>query len=531
MMRGIIFIMALLILGNVNGQNRDSVQAFVLNPIVVAAENNFIENDAALKPFFLMLDSLKNKNKKKLTIVHIGDSHLQGDYLARTIRYRLQHEFGEAGRGMVFPYSLLNMYGPVDYKCVSNVAWQHSRMFPRERNGPVGLVGYAVMNQSPNMKLTIQLQRPNPLYYGALTNFNDYPTNQFNKLSILYSNDSLGLPLNVSGIRDDNSLGRQIELPQYNSNQGGFQLGEVNLESTFTSLQIQADTHRRFTKPVRLYGLSFENTNAHGILYHMAGVGACQLSDFMGTTYFFKHMVSLKPDLVIISLGANESCTPGFDTVGYSSKLKQVIADLRNSLPGVQVLITTPPDILFRRTRPPSMDAICRTLERTAFAANTGFWNLNKNMGGAWSNAYWFQNKLAGPDRIHFAPRGYDFLGLLLTEALYNSYYRYALTPIDTQSVRNSTLAYRKLFTALQVNKIKSSNLPQQTVTPVRNNPQIPVNHRQISHHGAKYHRVVKGESVYSISRKYGVNHKEVLRLNGFTAKTIIRPGQTIRIR
>ena len=72
MMRGLIFIMALLILGNVNGQNRDSVQEFVLNPIVVAAENNFIENDAALKPFFLMLDSLKNKNKKPRTITMIN---------------------------------------------------------------------------------------------------------------------------------------------------------------------------------------------------------------------------------------------------------------------------------------------------------------------------------------------------------------------------------------------------------------------------------------------------------------------------
>jgi hypothetical protein len=104
-------------------QSTDTSRPFVLNPIVVAAENNFIENDSALATYFKKMAALKNGTGKTISIVHIGDSHIQGDYLSRTIRYRLQKEFGEAGRGLVFPYSLLNMYGPVDYSCKSNVAW------------------------------------------------------------------------------------------------------------------------------------------------------------------------------------------------------------------------------------------------------------------------------------------------------------------------------------------------------------------------------------------------------------------------
>lgn len=54
--------------------------------------------------------------------------------MSRTVRFRLQDEFGEGGRGMVFPYSLLNMYGPVDYKCVSNSTWDNDRIFLGKRN-------------------------------------------------------------------------------------------------------------------------------------------------------------------------------------------------------------------------------------------------------------------------------------------------------------------------------------------------------------------------------------------------------------
>jgi hypothetical protein len=507
------------------GQTGDSARPFVLDPVIAAAETNYIENDAALKTLFYMLDSLKTGKKQRLTILHIGDSHLQGDYLSRTIRYRLQKEFGEAGRGLVFPYSLFNMYGPVDYSCSSNVAWQHSRMFPRERNGPVGLAGYAVLTNNPNMKLDVRLFQPSKLYFGAMTNFSQFPSNKFNTVKILYSNDSLALPFTVSGLKSDNTAGQIFKAPQFTSSSSpGYQYAEFLLDDEYTAMSLKADTQHAFSHPVRLYGMSFENSNNSGVLYHMAG--ACQLSDFLGATHFFGHTVMLKPDLIIFSLGANESCTRGFDTLGYTSKFGQLIQDLRASLPGVQFLITTPPDILFRGTRPPAMDAICRTLGRIAVSENCGFWNLNQTMGGPWSNQYWFQNKLNNPDRIHFSPRGYDFLGLLFTEALFNSYGRFAKTPVDIQSVLTNTAEYRELFSVMKIDKNKPRIAAYQP-KPVTQTPQKPT----VYVGGAVYHTVRSGESVYSISRKYGVNYRNIQKLNGFKDNTIIRPGQRIRVR
>ncbi|MBS0287533.1 MAG: transglycosylase SLT domain-containing protein [Proteobacteria bacterium] len=46
----------------------------------------------------------------------------------------------------------------------------------------------------------------------------------------------------------------------------------------------------------------------------------------------------------------------------------------------------------------------------------------------------------------------------------------------------------------------------------------------------AKFHTVKKGESIPRISKKYGLNEDKVFKLNNLTHKSIIQPGQKIRL-
>lgn len=48
---------------------------------------------------------------------------------------------------------------------------------------------------------------------------------------------------------------------------------------------------------------------------------------------------------------------------------------------------------------------------------------------------------------------------------------------------------------------------------------------------GKHYHQVKKGETFYSISRMHDISLAELRRLNGFSEKTVIYPGQKIIIR
>ena len=47
-----------------------------------------------------------NKTQSKIIFLHIGDSHIQADYLSHTIRTKLQKKFGNAGRGLISPLKI-----------------------------------------------------------------------------------------------------------------------------------------------------------------------------------------------------------------------------------------------------------------------------------------------------------------------------------------------------------------------------------------------------------------------------------------
>lgn len=45
-----------------------------------------------------------------------------------------------------------------------------------------------------------------------------------------------------------------------------------------------------------------------------------------------------------------------------------------------------------------------------------------------------------------------------------------------------------------------------------------------------KFHKVKKGETIGRIAKKHGVSQRSILKLNGLTAKSVIHPGQNLRI-
>ncbi|HWY97761.1 MAG TPA: hypothetical protein VNY36_01640 [Bacteroidia bacterium] len=61
-------------------------------------------DSVALKSFFVKLKELKEGKRKNIVIVHIGDSHLQADFFTSWVRQHLQQDYGNGGRGLIFPY-------------------------------------------------------------------------------------------------------------------------------------------------------------------------------------------------------------------------------------------------------------------------------------------------------------------------------------------------------------------------------------------------------------------------------------------
>lgn len=125
--------------------------------IVVKAENNMM-NSAALDPFFKKLRELERTKKGKINIVHIGDSHIQADFITDVIRDSLQKKFGNGGRGFVFPYSLMKTNGESDVMFSSNRVWESYRNIYPVIDNPVGLSGIALFTKNKNFVVEIKIK-------------------------------------------------------------------------------------------------------------------------------------------------------------------------------------------------------------------------------------------------------------------------------------------------------------------------------------------------------------------------------------
>lgn len=92
------------------------VDSAAIEPISVRQ----IYNVKVLESFFEKLKQNEKHNNQKINIVHIGDSHIQGDLMTNEIRKNLQQKFGNGGRGLVFPYQLAQTNGSYNERFYSN---------------------------------------------------------------------------------------------------------------------------------------------------------------------------------------------------------------------------------------------------------------------------------------------------------------------------------------------------------------------------------------------------------------------------
>ena len=113
-------------------------QTVVISPSVkdypfVKEELNVISNNGYLPCLMEKLYNLRKGDSTTLNILHIGDSHLQADFVSGVIRTTLQKAFGNGGRGLVIPYRLAKTNEPFNYRSSSAYHWESKRcVFPSQ---------------------------------------------------------------------------------------------------------------------------------------------------------------------------------------------------------------------------------------------------------------------------------------------------------------------------------------------------------------------------------------------------------------
>lgn len=392
-------------------QTRDSVltaDSVCRQYSYIVKDSNFIRNDKLLHElFFPKLKLLQDSGIERVNIVHIGDSHIQADYFSGMVRENFHREFGNAGRGFVFPYRVAKTNEPYSYKTSTNVVWESKRNVFPDKPLPIGASGITIESLDSTAIINFMLSEKNTIDYS------------FNKLT-LFHEKGRG---NYDYILCDEF---NCELGRIKSN---------DLSSAFTSTLsfgksvknfiLKCKTSDSIAQCARIYGMLLENGKP-GVLYNMIGVNGAEFRYYNSSVYFVEQMSVLAPDLVIISLGTNEGIHKGFNPDFFYSQMDSFVNAIRNKNPDAVFLLTTPGDSYRRsgRYKVPNPDIlkIRETIIKYATEHGIAYWDLFEIMGGYKSMGKWHASGLTAKDKLHFSKKGYQIQGVLLYDALIKSY-------------------------------------------------------------------------------------------------------------
>lgn len=437
-----------------------------IDTIEVAIPDNGILNSKSIIKFYQKLADLENGSpNQKVNIVHIGDSHIQADLMTNVVRKKLQAAFGNGGRGLIFPHNLARTNGSWDVRFSSNESWSNYRLVSPVNGSNVGLSGILLSSRNDDFAIEVNAKETDN-YFNLIKvvtpkNENTFQVATAKKTIILESdvpkkvvhkikngealsiiadkyNVSIVQIKKLNGLKSNNiRAGKTLKIPT-----NEMQKRSVS-RSEFIPLEMLADDNSHFyrsegmldkiylipnkeQKQFELNGIVIEN-NQSGILYHNIGVNGARLSDYNKYPMFFEQLKALQPDLLVVSLGTNES----FDHMksqDYMQQLDVFIQNVKAQNPNAEILVATPPPSLFKRKYPNTFcaDYAQKIMER-AEEYNYAVWDLFSQFGGLYGVGKNAQRGLIGNDKVHYTKAGYEKKGDLLAEAILNAFQNYKM--------------------------------------------------------------------------------------------------------
>ena len=366
-------------------------------------KNKFIfpSDSSNFEHFFFKMDSIILLGEGKITIVHIGGSHVQADVYPGRTRQRLQGFYPgmNGGRGSVFPYKLSQTNNPQDYRFEFSGQWETCRNVEMNKSCSIGLSGITAITTDPESKLVFKLQKSSDIKYT------------FNKVKIFHSfGTDFFVPLldsvKVVSVEKSTELGYT----------------DFYLDKEYSSFSFKLHKIDSLQNSFELYGISLENDDP-GFVYHAAGINGASFNSFLRCNLFEKHLKALHPDLVIISLGTNDAYTTKFKPEVYQANYEQLIIKILQVVPDAAILNTVANDsYLFRRYPNKNTQLASEVIYKVAKKYNCGVWDFFELMGGFNSSKLWLKQNLMGRDLIHFNYEGYILKGDLFFNAFITSY-------------------------------------------------------------------------------------------------------------
>ena len=369
-----------------------SFQGFAQLEQLHLGENKLENTGTVFHSFRGKIDSLIKGKLQKVRILHIGDSHVQPDNFSGIVRKNFQVVYGNGGRGLVFPYTLAKTNGPKDFMVTSSSTWNNHWIINYPHKFKIGLPGIGIKSSSDSGNISFHFIK-------------DSLKSPFTKGFIIYSfqNDKNGrIAVNHTFKKKSNNL-------LFDTLRFDFKTPQNQLDIQFSGSKLS------------FHGGYFENENK-GIIYNAAGVAGARYRDYFRNEFFTKQLSLFQPDLLILSLGTNESYDPTFTKEGFRQLIDSMFVMIKTQLPKCAVIITLPSENYRVKNNTPILNEriaiVSAVLREESMRYGFSIWDLKKAMGGDGSMLQWKDAGFVNKDYIHYLKKGYNLHGKMLFEAI-----------------------------------------------------------------------------------------------------------------
>ncbi len=356
-----------------------------------------------LHQFFEVLSGVVSA-KEKISILHYGDSQIEGDRITGFIRERIQSQFGGNGPGLIPATNVYNTYAFNQsysknferYACFMDVQriksskygnlGSASRFTPEYEN-PDSILPYLEEKQG-----WIEVSSSNRAYTRARS---------FNNVRMHYNDCVAPVFLRVyengnvihedSLIQDGNQHSVLLTFPETPGKLKFEFSGKIS--PNVCGFSLEGD-----------YGVQVSNIAMRGSSGYVFG----RMAGGPMSTMFSE----LNSKMVILQFGGNSVPTfkDSAGVVGFSYSFKNIIRTVQRMNPNAVIMVVGPSDMSYSdegvfKTYELLPYCIEQMIERTK-EAGAVYWNLYAAMGGYGSMHAWVEKGWAGSDHIHFTGGG-----------------------------------------------------------------------------------------------------------------------------
>ena len=355
----------------------------------------YLPNDD-LKFFDPLFKELENADKKRVRILHYGDSQLEEDRMTFIIRDTLQSMFGGDGQGMMpaRTHNTFSMAGGASGSITRYMIFAPDRRSGGNKYGPFGdfvrLYGSVRLNYRQSKR-------------------EDVKRRLFNEVTVVAGNTSgkgLAVTLGDSTIR--------------------FNAGESLVRAVFSVPDSSDKVSLSISGNGDLYGVLMDNKT--GVAVDNIPMRGCSGTIFtaMNADQLRSYYEQENVRLIFLQYGGNS--VPVISNTkhvsNYCNTIRKQINYIQGLAPNAKIVFIGPSD-MYSRTRP-MIPHLVDSLKSTANSCGAAYWDIYGAMGGKYSMSKWVSKGMATSDYIHFSSKGSKLMASNIADS-FKLYYEYYL--------------------------------------------------------------------------------------------------------